>query len=188
MDSEDPMIRKLIRTHAPDLEPMPLTIQGEPCLWGLYHCEKYDQDNKIPRYEPAYAPGGYFYLHSPDVQARWAVWGRDSACSYSNFQILYNTACELGYQGPPLALDTDALAILYVVKYIRTRIIQQGATKPEQVADAYNSGSFKDQYVPNAYIRKFMKYYDRAVRRQCPPVTTKNLDASTTGPTTSPVV
>lgn len=181
------MIVKLVKQHAPTLEPMPPTIDGEASLWGIYHCEKYDQYNTEPRFEAAYAPGGYYYEHSIEVRARWTQWGRDSACSYSNFQILYNTACELGYIGPPKALDKDGLALPYVCLYIRRRIIDRGATKPEQIADAYNSGSFSDQHIPGAYIRKFMKYYERALRKSCLQDTTKILVPSSTGPTNSPV-
>lgn len=161
------MIREVIQAAAPSLEPMPSTINGEASLWGLYHCERYDQNNTEPRFEPAYAPEGYYYEHSSEVRDRWTFYGRASACSYSNFQILFNTACELGYNGPPLALDKDSLAIEYVCRYIRHRIIDRGATKPEHVADAYNSGSFKDEIIPDAYIRKFMRYYERALRKQC---------------------
>ena len=150
---------ELIEEAAPSLEPMPPSIEGAATLWGLFNCERYSEANPFPRFEPAYAPGGYFYEHSPDVQARWAEYDRASACSYSNWQILFNTACELGYTGDPYALDDDKTALPFVVAYIKRRAIGAGATMPEQVARAYNSGSINGHAVPG-YVDKFMASYN----------------------------
>lgn len=179
------MIRNLIKEHAPTIPHLPTTLNAEAILWAVYHCERYDTNNKIPRFEAAYAPGGYYYVRSQQVRVNYVRWGRDSACSYSNFQILYNTANELGYTGPPVALDSDSLALPYVCKYIHRRIIDKGATTPEQVADAYNSGSYQDSIKPEKYMKKFRRYYDRALERSWKDMT-KKTDDSSTGPTTSP--
>lgn len=154
------MIRHLIEEWAHHLK-APEGLEPKCILWALYYCEKYNTRNRVPRFEKAYALDGYYYGRSPEVRKRYAQWGRDAACSYSNFQILYNTACELGYDGPPLALDRDSVAIPYVTWYLNIRIFKKGAKTIEEVADAYNSGSYQDSNVPAAYIAKFKRNYTK---------------------------
>jgi len=164
------MIEKLIRQHAQDLR-VAEGINAEAILWAIYRCEKYTATNQEPRFEPAYAPGGHYYNHSTPVQELYTKWGNWAACSYSNFQILFVTAVELGYPGPPLGLDRDEVALPYVVKLLNVRIFDRpGNETVEQVADAYNSGNFKDTNVPEAYIRKFVEAYNKAL----PTCTTSN--------------
>lgn len=157
------MIKELIKEHAPSITELPETLNAEAILWAIYHCEKYDTYNRDPRFEPAYAPDGFYFNNSIDIRRYWAKWGREAACSYSNFQIMFPTACELGYTGPPAALDFDRIALPFVCKYVQRRIINRGATTPEQVADAYNSGSYQDAVKPEKYMKKFRRYYDRAM-------------------------
>jgi len=149
----------LISLFAPSIGPTPPAIDGAACLWGLFNCERYTADNPDPRIEPSYAPGGYYYDHSPDVRERWAQYDHDSACSYSNWQILFNTACELGYEGAPQDLDEDDIALPFVVQYIQRRALNAGAIQPEQIARCYNSGSINGQPVPG-YVDKFMAAYE----------------------------
>jgi len=132
-------ISQLITKHAPSLAPLPSTLNAEAVLWAVYHCEKYTPAYPNPRFEPSYAPGGYYHDTSQRVRDAYAEYGRDAACSYSNFQILYIVALELGYAGPPRALDKDSFALPFVVKYINGRCLERGADTPEEVADAYNS-------------------------------------------------
>lgn len=155
------MIKQLIEEHAP-LVQAPKDINPAALLWAIYFCEKYTKGNRVPRLEAAYQPKGYYYEHSEAVRAEYERWGDYAACSYSNFQILYVTARELGFQGPPLALDRDSVAIRFVVELLNRRIFGRGAKTVEQVADAYNSGSFRDQHQPIAYIQKFVKFYEKA--------------------------
>lgn len=158
-------ISALIKRFAPDLSPMPPTLVAEPLLWAVYHCERYTPSNPNPRFEAAYAPGGYYYETSEQVRAAYTEYGRDAACSYSNFQILYIAAMELGYIGPPRALDKDSFALPFVIKYINRRCLARGADTPEEVADAYNSGSYTDSHKPQAYMQRFRLYYDKALQR-----------------------
>lgn len=185
VEGEDELISRLIKEHAPTIKDLPQTLDAEALLWALYHCERYDPNNKVPRFEPAYAPGGRYYASNQQVRINYASYGREAACSYSNFQILYATARELGYTGPPAALDSDSIALPYVCEYIHRRIFDKGATTPEQVADAYNSGSYQDSNKPEKYIAKFRRYYDKAVERQWKALI-KKPEGSSTGPTTSP--
>jgi len=158
------MIKNLIARWAPKLN-VPSDIDAPSLLWAVYFSEKYNKKNRVPRFEPAYAPGGYYYDHSSEVRREYEMWEESACCSYSNFQILYIVARELGYQGPPLGLDRDSVAIEFVVKYINQRIFGRGAKTVEQVADGYNSGSFKDGYQPVKYIQKFLKHYQDAYEK-----------------------
>ena len=160
------MIARIIKEHAPYLE-APEGLNKEAILWAVYGCEHYTKKFFFPRFEPAYAPGGLYYKNSEMVREQYAKWGRTAACSYSNFQILYITAVELGYTGPPLGLDRDSLAIPYVVKYINQRIFAKpGRETVEQVADGYNSGTHLDRLKPEKYMARFRRFYDQAIERQ----------------------
>lgn len=159
------MIARIIKEHAPYLE-TPEALNSEAILWAVYGCEHYTKRYYAPRFEPAYAPGGLYYRNSKEVRDAYEKWGKSAACSYSNFQILYITATELGYEGPPLGLDRDSLAIPFVIKYINERIFARGAKTVEQVADGYNSGTHLDRLKPIKYMARFRRYYDKAIVRQ----------------------
>lgn len=158
-------ISQLIAIFAPQLSPMPASLYAEPLLWAIYHCEKYTPSNPNPRFEPSYAPGGYYHESSQHVRDAYTCYGRDAACSFSNFQILYIAALELGYAGPPRALDKDSFALPFVIKYVNKRCLERGADTPEEVADAYNSGSYTDSHKPEAYMKRFRMHYDKALQR-----------------------
>ena len=174
------MIRRLIEKHAKDLE-LPPEICPEAVLWAVYHCERYTKTNKVPRFEAAYAPGGVSYESSSSVRQEFEKWGSWAACSYSNFQILYITAVELGYEGPPLALDRDSIALPYVVKYINKRVAGIDVLTPLMIADAYNSGTSRDSKRPLKYMRKFRRAYEQALKEysQCSESTNREEDSST---------
>jgi len=145
---------------------VPDGIDPEALLWAVYYCERYTKYNKEPRFEAAYAPGGLYYKNSEHVRREYEEWGSQACCSYSNFQILYITAVELGYTGPPLGLDADRIALPYVVKYINDRCFAKpGQETVEHVADAYNSGNHLDRFKPLKYIARFRRFYDRELKR-----------------------
>lgn len=154
------MIKKLIEEYAPTVE-APEGIDREALLWAIYDCERYTKGNRTPRYEPSYGPGGFYYKISKAVRDEYKEWGPSACCSYSDFQLMYIVAVELGYKGVPLALDRNVVALPFVVKYLNRRVFSfPGNETVEQVADAYNSGSFRDPLRPERYIAKFVKRYD----------------------------
>ena len=166
------MISRLIREHAPLIK-APEELNPEALLWALYWCEKYTAGNRVPRFEAAYAPGGRYFRFMKHL---YDMWGEDACCSYSNFQILYPVAVELGYTGPPLALDHDSISLPYVVRYLNLRVFGRGASTIEDVADAYNSGSHKDANKPEEYIKRFVRRYKQAtkmLRNKCKASTSK---------------
>ena len=154
------MIARLIHEQAKFVQ-APAGLNTEALLWAIYKCERYVEHAKFPRFEPAYAPDGIYFKNSELVRREYAKWGNWACCSYSDFQIMYITAVELGYDGPPLALDRDVMALPWVVKYLNDRAFARGAKTVEEVADAYNSGTHRNHYKPLEYIAKCRKYYDR---------------------------
>jgi len=114
--------------------------------------------NNVPRYEPAYGPGG-IYFKANHVKNLYEKYGKDACCSYSSFQIMFITAFELGYRESPKALANDSIAIHWAIKYIQNRILKFNPLNLEQIFDAYNSGNFKDKNIPKEYISDCLGYY-----------------------------
>lgn len=151
----------LIRMAGPALEAG--DVNGTALLAALAWKESsFGRDGGHPRIEPAYRPNGA--LHRAHVPALYALYGDCAAASWSSWQIMFPTAVELGYAGEPWGLWEDRTAVLWVIAYIE-RAVKRGAATVEQIADAYNSGSHKDRFVPEAYVRGLRSHYDRMVRQ-----------------------
>ena len=181
------MIRKLIAYHATRLKGLPPSLDAEALLWAFYHSERYSIYRKEPRFDPAFAPEGLYYRLSKQVRDEYQKWGKAACCCYSNFQMPYLTAVELGYNGPPLALDRDRISLPFVILHLTKRIRSRAAQTPEEVADAYNSLSYRSFPQPYRYLKRFRHFYDRALKRaQTCKDTTKKQDASTTSLENSP--
>src|SRR5512137_2437359 len=76
-----------------------LTLRlGEPVgayvLYALFLNERYNEANATPRLEKSYCPGGRYYS-----DRLWKLYGEDCAKSFSNWQLMYATAFEMGYRG-----------------------------------------------------------------------------------------
>lgn len=114
--------------------------------------------HRVPRYESGYGPGGIYY--NKENYAKWGAW---ACCSYSSFQIMYPTAVELGFTGNPVELQLkDEIAIVWVKKYFDRRVFAktQKFITMGNAADAYNSGSFLDNNIPQKYIANFYIFYN----------------------------
>jgi len=118
--------------------------------------------NKRPRFEKSYCVGSTMYQNDKDLRNNYNLWGAWACCSYSSFQIMFQTAWELGYRGTPANLWDDSVAIVYVIRLLNHRILSKITSCVnflENVADAYNSGTFTDSIVPQDYIDKFVANY-----------------------------
>lgn len=155
-------LNKVIEKFAPDIEIERLSfrVMPERLLWAIAFVESAAGALNVPKHESAYAPGGHYYKRSPEVRALWNRWGDWAACSYSSFQILFIVATELGFRGSPIDLWYDEEACPVVVKFLNQRIIKRKPSDLGDIADAYNSGTFRDQNVPLGYVGKFLKAYD----------------------------
>lgn len=138
---------------------LPPSLQGEDparILAAIAHNESYYGKYNQPRVEPGYSPGGYYFRRAAHVRDEFDQWGAMAAASHGSFQILHIVAWELGYRGRPAALQDDALGIGFAIRLINRRIVVRGAQTLVEIADAYNSGCFKDANVPHRYIQKFL--------------------------------
>jgi len=159
-------LKMVIERAAPTIriERLKFEVVPERLLWAIAFIESAGGALNVPKHEPAYAPGGFYYKRKTEGGARvrtlWNRWGDWAACSYSSFQILFVVAVELGFLGSPIDLWHDEEAIVWVVNLLNERIIEKKPESLEQIADAYNSGSFRDRHVPHEYIAKFIRAYD----------------------------
>jgi hypothetical protein len=118
-----------------------------------------------PRLEPAYDVRGYYFRRSYLIRNQYSKFGDAVAKSYGPFQIMYPVACELGFdldESPTLLADFD-INTQYAVEYINVRAIKY-ADSVEDIFDAYNSGSSRDQNIPVNYVNRGMRNYEAACR------------------------
>lgn len=169
---------EIIRRAAPRLAvPAGSGIDRVALLAAIAECESSFGAARFPQFEPAYAgphaarPGGYYWKRSQMVKEAWSRFGAWAACSYSSFQVLYVTACEVLPQEVartllPSDLCSDQVAVEAVVSLANRRFFgAQKITTVEEFADAYNSGSARDAAKPDAYIKKFARAYRDARKR-----------------------
>lgn len=156
-------LEKIIKLAAPMLKPYLKFADSYGILAAIATVESSFGTNNISRFEKVYAPGGSYY--NADQKERHLKWGAGACCSFSSFQILYPTACELGFDSSPYnrdphELSNDEVAIFYVIEYIKNRVLAKGADTIEKLFDAYNSGTFKDDNIPHNYIRAALQAYN----------------------------
>lgn len=126
-------------------------------LWALAAVEStYGRDRQHRRVEPSYMPGGEEYRRSPQIRSLWARWGEEGASSYGAWQMMYATALDLGFAGPPEGLIPDEVLAPLVVAYVH----RSGALVLADVADAYNSGNYRDVFRPLEYMAKVVVAYE----------------------------
>ncbi len=149
-------------------------LNGYALLAAIALVESTGGVNNYPNFEPYWVPEGTAFtiegkiqkgrhpLTNSLVNARFLKYGMAAGCSFSSWQILYHTAADMKYSGAPWELWNDHFAIHWVVKLLN-RIHETGADTIEKVADAWNSGTYKDRIVPEAYIAKLKAAYDEII-------------------------
>ena len=122
------------------------------------------------RHEKSYSKGGRYYTNEYSDR-----WGKLAESSHGPFQVMYENAVRYGF---PKSVDPADLLIGLANPYIATDIsckmmsailskvvaywmippyFQRGAL--DMVADAWNSGSFKDRFRPVDYINAVKRFY-----------------------------
>lgn len=156
------LLRQLIKDKASELI-INGKMEPEVLLAAIMFCESNMGKNTKPRVEPAYLPGGH-YFSAEHVQTAYEEYGEAAAASYGPWQVLYITAQELGFAGDPEELAEPETNLSFAIKYINERAMKRGAHTVGQVADAYNSGSHRDKFVPTGYVRKCVRAYNGVAR------------------------
>lgn len=141
----------------PELSHNGVVCDGPLVLWALAAVEStYGRDREKVRFEQSYAPDGYMYRTSDLVRDLWAQYGTMGASSYGTWQMMLATARELGFKGAPFALSQDAVLAPLVVRYI----VRSQALVLADVADAYNSGNYRDRFRPLDYMARVVAAYE----------------------------
>ena len=167
-------MNRCIERHADDLI-LPTTVDKRRLLAALAVVESGGGKNLQPNFEPAFWIGGKFWNPTlAEYCARWESrsdlemrpWcGKAIACSWGPWQILYVTAAELGYQGPPWALTDPDVCLSWAVRLINRRIAPKilsylsDIEVVSMVGDGYNSGSATDKFIPVDYCKKLLAAY-----------------------------
>lgn len=134
-----------------------LDIDGPQLLWALAGKESSFGANCTPRHEDGYCPDAHGrYSSAPIVQTLTAKFGHAAHCSYGPWQILL---VNCGQDADPQRFERCEYAAMKTVAHINTAILDKGATTIEQIADAYNSGNFRDGNVPEKYIADVLANY-----------------------------
>ena len=157
-------LRAAITFGAAALQPLMPWCDCIALLGALAEVESQFSAYNVPKYEKNYDWGGPYF--NGDQRDRWLKWGSWAACSYSSWQMMFPTACELGFRGTPMDLCDDGVAVHFVVEFMKKRLLAKGFhQRLSDVADCWNSGSADDLMVPTEYIAKFTEAY-RTVRSQ----------------------
>ena len=127
-------------------------FSGIPLLRAIADVESSYGVNSNPRHEPAYCRGGRYHNH-----ILTDVFGCAAHCSYGPWQVMYQTARELGFTGTPDELANPETNCLYAVRYLNARAAK--ATTLEQLARCYNGGNIHAKAVPQSYIDKLTAAY-----------------------------
>lgn len=165
---------QVIARHEADLE-IPTSVDRTAFLAALAMQESGGGRNWQPNFESAFWEGGAYWNKTlAGYRDRWREkadpemreWcGKAIACSWGPWQVLYVTAAELGFQGPPWALVDPDLCLEWAITLINKRLakrLPEGLSGPAIVgllADGYNSGTFLDTHAPLKYIQAIRAFY-----------------------------
>lgn len=153
------VLKDLIEFYGPSMDQwLPANVSGVQLLAAIASNESTFGLNCVSKHEDAWDQGGKYFQ-----KAYWDLYGSDAATSRSSFQIMYPIAVmEFGMpvEITPQELNHDHIAIFYVVRYIKKKVLA-GANTLEKILDAYNSGSFLDVQTDKvkAYVEKGVKAY-----------------------------
>ncbi len=97
------------------------------------------------------------------VRQRHEKWGCAACCSWSPWQIHYQTAADRGFGSAPWMLMDAEIALDFVSLELNRIIAGPSPSETvEQIADAWNSGNYRDRIVPADYIAKVRAAYRAA--------------------------
>jgi hypothetical protein len=134
----------------------PAGLDGVRILWALSGNESSFGANLDPRHEDIYCTGKY--SKNPDIVRLTAKFGHAAHSSWGPWQIMLSNCSPDTSPQDMASLDRSALE---TVTFINRRIFKyEKAATLEAIADAYNSGDWRDRIVPEKYIADFLHYYN----------------------------
>lgn len=141
-------------------------------LWAIGHMESGAGRMVVARHEPVYCMNGPDGIGRPGrfyrgeygfpMYKRFGCWAH---CSYGPWQIMFaNSWRHFGSQYHPDDIADPATALIVSVQHLNAEILgRQGAREARQIFDAWNSGDWRDRFVPETYIERALKYYQEAL-------------------------
>lgn len=152
-----PDVDAAIREWAPHLK-APDFVDPVRLLRAFALVETDGGRDNVPRREPAYSPQGRYFITSPLLQQDYQRYGLAVSCSWGPLQVMYLAARELGYEGPPWYLADPDAGCRWACELLNHRVLP-GVPSLRDIADGYNSGSWRDSIVPGQYISRFISTY-----------------------------
>lgn len=151
-------IANLCTLYGKDLELRAAPLDPKQVLWAFAGVESSFGQNFAPRHEPSYCRSGKYYNSAATREH-----GCLAHCSYGPWQVMFANF-PVGIT-PRDLLDPIAGPELSLRAAIRrlNRALVQGASELSQLADAYNSGSFRDDLVPGQYVAGVLEKYKIAM-------------------------
>lgn len=134
----------------------PEGINGFAVLWAIGGVESSFGTRAVPKFEKAYSYGGKY--QNLDLLRKH---GDLAACSLGPWQIMYPNVYQITYgEVNPLHMYEPTTALLVTAIWMQKNIIGKGAKTIEEIADAWNSGSHRDSFIPTEYIAKVKSIYN----------------------------
>jgi hypothetical protein len=138
-------------------------VDGARLLWAIAGNESnWGTLREFVRHEKGYLPGGYYYRNSLQIRQEFRRWGVLAGSSFGSFQIMYESAREVGYQGHPILLQHDGTCAEWAAKIIKHRFIAKQVCR--NVADVLHA-FFVDagRSSPTNYIEQGLANYVRGL-------------------------
>lgn len=171
----DPTILAAIDAHAGDLNiPVSSDLMPRALLAAITWPEtEWGRRLFASKSEKAYMPGGsLFHKHVPSLHDKY---GDAASSSWGPWQQLYVSAWETGFRGHPWDLCDPQKACAAAVSLLNLRCfkwwieapkseLRKAAESMSDVADFWNSGSFRDNVPPlPGYVATVQGAYEEAV-------------------------
>lgn len=151
-------VARLIRERAGELK-CPAGVDALQLLWALAGNESDFGRDCGPRHEDSYCPNtkGRYATAIGELTKQW---GCLAHMSYGPWQVMFcNTE---GVSPFDLAMDAET-GLIAAIQHLNQRVFRQGAQTLDQIADAYNTGSYKQGVPPAKYIENLKRRYDMPV-------------------------
>jgi hypothetical protein len=153
----------LCREHGPTLH-LPPGVDGAQMLWAFAGRESSFGARCVPLHEKAYCYGSKYYKTDKVLRDLTEAWGCWSHASYGPWQILFDNAYRLDHTIDPIRLMTDpaVCTVITVAEFNRIMDLQKPPGLRE-IADAWNSGDWRDAIRPNDYMDAVESFYKTSV-------------------------
>lgn len=131
-------------------------VNAEALLWAIGGVESSHGKVNVPRHEQAYCMGGRYH----ERNLYWKF-GCMAHCSWGPWQIMFTNVWSISRQQITPMEMADPHAALFVTIEWLNRVIRRGAGSVAAIADAWNSGTHRDNIVPHDYIDKVVRLYEQ---------------------------